>query len=128
MTKTEAAYIAGLLDGEGTVSFYLRPAGRKDENGRYRLYGRLEVNIYNTNLEVLLWVARKTKLGKIFTKTRKKDKKYKHYKTCYHWRTQSAGARAFLAEIRPYLIIKARIVDEKLTADAKSIRPNSTKR
>lgn len=58
MTDTEAAYIAGLIDGEGCLTI-----GKKTKD-RYNAH----LSIANSNRKILEWVVIKTKLGIIYSR------------------------------------------------------------
>lgn len=93
--ETEKAYLAGLVDGEGTITV---------QNGGKNL--RMLVIITNTNLEILNFV--KDRYGGFILKmtndgTRKRD--------CFNWRLVSKGAINFIKDIYPYLIIKKKHAD-----------------
>lgn len=63
--KEQFSYIAGFLDADGTITI---AQGRKTKNGR--IYIPI-VCFYNRNLEVLEWIQKIIKLGKIYSKPRK---------------------------------------------------------
>lgn len=89
---TAVAYLAGLIDGEGTVS--LR---RKIGN-----HFNIEVYITSSNKPMLEWVQRIFG-GKIYTYLRKND----NVRLPQHkWHVHSRDAEALLRLVQPYLIIK----------------------
>lgn len=59
LKATEAAYIAGLIDGEGTITL------SREHKGENR---RLAVSISNTELGILRSVVKATRVGKITNK------------------------------------------------------------
>jgi hypothetical protein len=90
---TAVAYLAGLIDGEGTVS--LR---RKIGN-----HFNIEVYITSTNKPMLEWVV-SVFGGRIYTYNRKGDTtRLPQHK----WHLHSRGAEALLRMVLPYLTIKA---------------------
>jgi len=105
MTDIDKAYIAGLFDGEGSVSFVFKKA----HNGKR--YGKLYARISNTNREVLEWIKNTLGFGFIVinTKIPRPNRKF-----CYDFVVAYEKARKFLAVIRPYLKIKANSVDNKI--------------
>lgn len=108
--KEELAYIAGLFDGEGSVSFIWN-ASRK--NGKK--YGRLRAKITNTDLAVLRWVQHR--FGGAICK-----KKPTGGKQAYDLVFSCQKARNFLQAICPYLQIKKTSVAEKVGLDKTYIK------
>jgi len=78
---TEAAYVAGLIDGEGTISLTRKHAGENRQ---------LAVSIANTELAILEYALRVIGVGKI---TRKRTSQAHH---APGFVTQSAIARRWL--------------------------------
>lgn len=85
MKRTDLAYIAGLLDGEGTISI------------SNQLY--LSVRIRNTNREVLQWIQSLIEAGNIYADRRAPI-------PCYSLEFNSNKAVAFLNPLMPYIRIK----------------------
>ncbi len=98
MNNTEKAYVAGIIDGEGTITLTRR---RKNETPCPH------ISVANTNLEMLEWL--RSKLGGIICS----KKKYQpHHKQSYTWTIKLAGkCLQLLSDIRPYLIIKRQHAD-----------------
>lgn len=89
---TAVAYLAGLIDGEGTVSLR-RKIGK---------HFNIEVYITSSNKPTLEWVKRIFG-GNIYTYTRKNDTiRLPQHK----WHIHSRAAEALLRIVLPYLIIK----------------------
>lgn len=99
-----AAYLAGLIDGEGSIMLIERKRG---ESGAY-----LRVTIANTCLGVLEWAKQKTGIGMSFTQRVES----RTHKASYSWRCHGDGAHSLLKQIRPYLIIKAEQADLAIEA------------
>ena len=94
MTKEEKAYLAGLVDGEGTVTLARQSKSQQPQP-------RLAIS--NNSLELLEWVRRKPGCGVIIRRTPRKD----WHNTSYVWQAQRAGSVLnVLTEIKPYLILK----------------------
>jgi hypothetical protein len=85
-----AAYIAGLIDGEGTITLTRLHAG---ENRR------LVVSIANTESQLLEFVLEKVGAGKI---TRKRTVSVRHAPS-YCWSLSSQQALGLLRQVLPYL-------------------------
>jgi hypothetical protein len=92
--KVNTQYVAGLIDGEGTVTYLPRKSVKG--NISYALI----VDVSNTNRTVL--EALKAKYGGSISVT----KRAPPCKTCYTWRVQSRLALRVLEEVFPYLIVK----------------------
>ena len=83
-------YLAGLVDGEGSISM----------GGRAK-YHTLRVTITNTHYPTMKWVH--NLLGGSFVQ---RLKSVSTYKTCYQWSLHGKDAQRFLARIHPYTRIK----------------------
>lgn len=96
MTEVEKAYLAGLVDGEGTITLSRH---HKGQNPQPRLA------ISNNCLSVLEWARSVTGKGLIIRRSPRKE----WHRQSYVWQVCLAGAvLEILAEIRPYLRIKQR--------------------
>ena len=92
MTEVEKAYLAGIVDGEGTVT--LERQHRNETAGP-------RVPVANSNLKLLMWIKSRMD-GNIIHK-----KKYKtHHKDAYAWSVRQDRAIRLLDEIKRYLIVK----------------------
>lgn len=87
---TDLAYLAGLIDGEGTICIFIH-------NDRMRLI----LTVYNSHAECLQWVQ--TTFGGRFrqVKRRRRD-----WKPSYVWETGWQHAAGILRAVLPYLRIK----------------------
>lgn len=94
MTDTEKAYIAGIIDGEGSIMLT-----RFHKNQ----YHSPCVSIASTDLELLQWIKNTVKAGKITTK--KNYNKEKH-KNSYTYTIIYDEAIQLLQNIKPYLVIE----------------------
>jgi len=86
LTKTESAYIAGIIDGEGYIKCSL-------------IYGKVDVS--NTSIELLEWL--KSKLGGSICK-KSIPKPTQHQ--AYTWQLSKIRAKGLLKLVSPYLIVK----------------------
>lgn len=93
MTETQAAYIAGFLDGEGSIMLYKR-----------RDSVALRVTFSNTNTVVLEWLKATCGMGSIVTFDGKDDR----HKVSSWFQLNSDAASTLLEQVTPYLIIKQR--------------------
>ena len=74
ITSENAAYIAGLFDGEGSIYFAKRPEKKKKHNGKgYRtsMSQRISMEITMTDRSVLQWVHEVLGVGTVVKKPRK---------------------------------------------------------
>ena len=94
MTVAQAAYLAGLIDGEGSII-----ATKRNNKGRHTW--RLQVA--NTQLSLLEWCIEATGVGTIVTSQRRASEKHQlgSWWQCYSW-----NAYDVLRQIAPYMIIK----------------------
>jgi hypothetical protein len=102
----EIAYVAGIIDGEGTLSI----TGKETLSRRGTLYWNydLEVTVTNTSVKLMEWLV--TKFGGEIMPRSKPLKKT--HKQCYRWRLRDNAARiAFLRAVQPFLVIKQRQAD-----------------
>ena len=90
ITNEQAAYIAGLFDGEGSIYFAKRPEKKKKHKGpgyRTSISQRISMEITMTDESVLLWVHEVLGVGTLNKKPRKgKRKDGTKYLMQYRWR------------------------------------------
>ncbi len=87
LPETFWAYLAGLIDGEGSLNVY--------RNGP-------RLGIANTHKGVLIWVTDQLQAGRIYTK-----KMYNpNAKQGYEWQCTAYVIRRILPQVAPYLHIK----------------------
>ena len=93
LTETEAAYVAGFLDGEGHVGIACQ------SSGRFVPFIRTS----NTNQQVILWIAQRLPGNKIW-----EDQRENGHKTQWHieW-TSRQNMLMVLDAVQPFLIVKA---------------------
>jgi len=96
MTDTEKAYIAGIIDGEGSIML------TKFHNNQYPAPC---ISISSTTIELLQWIKEKTKVGTI--KSKKNYNKDNH-KDSYTYTVKYNDAIELLKQIQPYLIIETK--------------------
>lgn len=94
MTETEKAYIAGIIDGEGSIMLT-----RFHKNQ----YPSPCISIASTDLELLEWVKLKIGNGKI---TSKKNYNKIRHKDSFTYTLGYDVAIDLLKEIEPYLVIE----------------------
>lgn len=100
MEKEIAAYLAGIVDGEGSICIVERPA--KPQCGEVTPTFLDFVKIGNTDYRLLAWISEKTGLGTIYTETRRKP----NSRQMHAWHVSSKQCVKFLERVHPYLVIK----------------------
>lgn len=99
LTETELAYIAGIIDGEGTISLSRNKALHSLTG--YRFQPRL--TIANSNLELIHWLRERLSLGKPCVIT---SHSWRANKPVYVCSMMSFRVIGLLKQILPYLIVK----------------------
>jgi hypothetical protein len=95
LSVADLAYLAGLLDGEGSICILKRV-----RNGRIRHW--LEISIGNTDYEVLEWV-RDTFGGHLSSNAQTNTE---HSHKVWRWRANTQEAAGILRDVTPYVRIK----------------------
>jgi len=108
MDIAKLAYLAGLFDGEGSVSMAHRYKG-KHKTGGPGTWFQLTVVIRNRNRECLE-LAQELFGGSINVQRFKS----KGWADCYRWQAGAKVGIAFLQAINPYVIIKRPQIDAVL--------------
>ena len=86
MTEAEAAYIAGLFDGEGTITY--KKYKEKKKNGIYDCW-LIPMEIAMTDRSVLVWLTEVLGCGTLNKKPRKNGHKMQYrwrcvFRDCFH--------------------------------------------
>ena len=97
MNATDAAYIAGLFDGEGSVTY--KKYKEKKKSGTYKCW-RIVMEISMTNYSVLVWLVEVLGCGTLRKKPRK------GHKMQYRWRCCFKDAYYVALVLWPYAHIK----------------------
>ena len=96
ISNEQAAYIAGLFDGEGSIYFAKRPEKKKKHKGpgyRTSISQRISMEITMTDKSVLTWVHEVLGVGTLNKKPRKGFRKDgTKYLMQYQWRCTFRGA------------------------------------
>lgn len=104
MTERELAYIAGIIDGEGSISIERRSTQRK-----YPTYS-VTVTIVNTNVRLISWLYDRIG-GCLINKSVNPDR---NHKAQFQIQLRHLGAEALLNSVREYLIVKGEQADVAL--------------
>ena len=98
MTEAEAAYIAGLFDGEGTITY--KKYKEKKKNGTYDCW-RISMEIAMTDRSVLVWLTEVLGCGTLNKKPRKNG-----HKMQYRWRCVFRDAFHVCCLLFPFAHVK----------------------
>jgi hypothetical protein len=97
LTEAQSAYIAGIVDGEGSVMLIVRTSVRLPSV-------HLRVSVSNTCFKLLEWLRVVTGIGTVHLVD---NQKYgRSTRQGGVWKTHGESAASFLEQILPYLIIK----------------------
>lgn len=99
LTIQQACYIAGIVDGEGSIMLVVRKSVREPSV-------HLRVSVSNTYHPLLDWLTEVTGIGKSYEVDNQKYNR--STKLGGLWKTQGEAAEGLLKQILPYLIIKRR--------------------
>ncbi len=99
MTNEQIAYLAGIMDGEGTISV----SRTRDKTMKRKASFRPYITVVNTNIELIHWMHEITGLGAISKLYVSKNKKHKSYKRWTVWTRQS---EQLIKSMLPYLRVK----------------------
>ncbi len=96
MTPEECAYIAGIIDGEGSIMLLKFHSNQ---------FPSPCISIASTSLELLEWIKAKTGFGTIKSK---KNYKPKIHQESFTYTIRYNNALTLLEEIEPYLVIHSK--------------------
>ena len=102
--QSDIAYIAGLFDGEGSITYkqYMR---KRSHNKKAYPTWSIRMEIAMTDRSVLLWIYEFLKIGTVSEK-RYKTRYTKGWKKQWRWRCQFRDAYFFWTLIYPYCHVK----------------------
>ena len=109
MNQNDIAYIAGLFDGEGSVSYYKRREKRKDKKKAYD-YWRIRCEMSMTDQYVMEWFYKTLDVGTL-TK-RLPTKSWVGRKTQWRWRCGYRDAYSFAKIIWPHTQVKLHKIEQ----------------
>lgn len=121
LRETEKAYLAGIIDGEGSISIGITKRIRKGVVYRNH-YLRLQVT--NTDSALIQWL---NKLGGS-TAERKLRADYPTARVVYSWNKQCRQAGEVLEQVYPYLITKRKQAEAGLFFQSKRKRRGNIKK
>jgi hypothetical protein len=94
MNDLQWAYLAGIIDGEGTIGIVAPYKGARG--------GRVELSVANTSPVLIEWL-RATGYGRVHPKQRAKA----WHKDAWAWNVRGHQIEEVLSGVIPYLVIKA---------------------
>jgi hypothetical protein len=97
LSPTDAAYLAAIIDGEGSVALKDRRATRPGASRP-----SVSLSVSNTYLPLMEWIKKKTAVGHV-SKQRSNELGKKQ---CYVWRVASRSAVLVLQQVIPYMLEK----------------------
>lgn len=98
LTLTEAAYVAGIIDGEGCI--HLAKSERRKWDGVFQT-GRMFIVVSLTYQPLITWLG--NTIGGYVRQVKQKNPKHK---TVWLWRLSGHNAASLLSTLLPYLRIK----------------------
>lgn len=102
LLPTDAAYLAGLVDGEGSFTVYLRKNGT----------AITRLSITNCDLPLLEWCKNITGIGSVQTRIHQHPEKWK---TSYAWVVSTGSAGSVIVQIKSFLKVKKQQAELILT-------------
>ena len=106
ITNEQAAYIAGLFDGEGSIYFAKRPEKKKKHKGpgyRVSISQRISMEVTMTDQSVIRWIHEVLGVGTVVKKPRKGLRKDgTKYLMQYKWRCTFRDAYYVCCMIWPW--------------------------
>lgn len=100
LTPEERAYLAGLIDGEGSI--YIAAVGPNRGRSVYAI-----VTVAMTHRPVIDWLADRTKAGTVKLHNHSNLRQHPHYRPQYRWQLFGKRARLLCETLLPYLRVKA---------------------
>lgn len=96
MSEVEKAYIAGILDGEGTITLTKKHKNQTPSP---------QISVSNNSLALLQWIQSKVGCGRMVPKKKRSE----HHNQSYIWYLDNVQKGiAFLNEIKDFLRLKRR--------------------
>ena len=102
LSDAEKGYLAGLIDGEGSISIVRATTGYNRKSRR--IHHQLRVSVYNTDINMVEWVKSRVGFGHI---ARRKQQSERH-KPSYQYQVCALKALEILRAVHPYLVTKKR--------------------
>ena len=104
MNINDAAYIAGLFDGEGCVTCKQKPTKRHDRDGKVYNQWYIRCEISMTDKDSIAWIHETLGFG--WSREKIYKKRPKHYKRQWRWCCGYRDALKFAKILWPYAQVK----------------------
>ena len=118
MNEIDAAYIAGLFDGEGCVQYKQYIETKKKHKGpgtRKTKVWRINLEMSMTDESVIRWVHEKLGVGTVNVNIKNKSPSSKpHWKKQWRWRCTHRDAHYVAKLIWPYIQVKIHKIEQIL--------------
>ena len=113
MNNADAAYLAGLFDGEGCVIYKQHlDTKRKDRPKRYKVW-RIALEMSMTDKPVMEWVYDLVKCGTLKLNVKNKSPSSKsHWKDQWRWRCSHRDAYQVAKLLWPYAQVKLHKIEQ----------------
>lgn len=106
MNEKELAYIAGIIDGEGSIQIFKRKPSKSSIAKRQKNFWHTSyVKISNTDIRLLDWL--KKRVGGSIQKGKRRGKR----RNCYELHINPSKSTELLQKVYPYLVIKKEQAD-----------------
>ena len=105
LSTTEAAYIAGIIDGEGYIGLQFN---RWKAHGKE--YAQGEVCVCMTDKPTIDYIHTTTGIGHVYTHDHP-SRKNSNWKVQYRWRSNGIASAGLIRQVRPYMVTKAEQAD-----------------
>lgn len=103
LSATDAAYLAGLIDGEGSIAVSRTHSNASAKACKRGFAYRASVTVTMTDLPILEWARITTGVGNICVKKVRSQ----NHKPAWTWSVWSIEAATLLSDILPYMRVKA---------------------
>lgn len=101
-SDSDAAYLAGIIDGEGCITILRRKHVERGQRPRYAL----EVVVINTDVRLIEWLQ-----ARFGGSVNRRKIECDRWADSFRWRSSNLHSEAILRRVRPFLIIKAAQAD-----------------
>ncbi len=95
MKDTELAYLAGIIDGEGSIELRMQRTGSLD----------LVLHVFNSDAPLFRWIEERF-AGTTYEIHRRLRVDKPQWAPMYNWNMRGESARDLLAELEPWMVIK----------------------
>lgn len=121
LALADAAYLAGLIDGEGSIAVSRTKTSSSAKACKRGFAYRASVTITMTDLAVLEWAKRTAGVGNICVKKARSP----NHKQAWSWTVWSIEAATLLAQILPFLKVKAEQAENLIEFQGAMRQPGS---